>query len=92
MAPRTPRPTTILITDPPEAWVRFNSRWMNYQLFFTADLTDQGWATVALTNFDHSFQQETIIEVIGTLEDALADAEERNIAAGIEPDTLQYRY
>ncbi len=84
-------PQTILITDPPEAWVRFNSRWMNYQLFFTADLTDQGWATVALTNFDHSFQQETIIEVIGTLEDALADAEERNIAAGIEPDILQYR-
>ena len=92
MAPRTPRPTTILITDPPEAWLEFNSRWMNYQLFFTADLTDQGWATVALTNFDHSFHQETIIEVIGTLEDALADAEERNIAAGIEPDTLQYRY
>ena len=85
-------PKIIRITDPPEAWVTFNGRWMNYQLFFTADLTDKGWATVALTNFDHSFQRETIIKVIGTLEDSLADAEERNIAAGIEPDTLQYRY
>ena len=84
-------PKIIRITDPPLEWRKFNTRWSNFEFFFTADLTDKGWATVAIANFDHSFQSETIIEVIGSLEDALAHAGERNIAAGIEPDILQYR-